>query len=576
MTTRQPLAIEVKPVEKGSASYETTRAAILTELASKIPKEYLLPQEIIANPPLDVTDIPRTCGILSQHELDITEKYDAVALVQATSTGTLSAVDVATAFCKRAAIAHQLSCCLTDYFVEEALERAKYLDEYLKTHGRPVGPLHGCPISVKEHLPLKGHYSSWGFLVTRSFSEEDSLMVRSECILSLFRTRLRVLTPSPVLRDAGAIFYVKTNQPQAIMHLECTGFHGRTLNPSNISLSSGGSSGGEAALVALRGSVLGIGTDIGGSIRGPAGFCGIYGFKATAYTLPCKDFIPGGFAAELNVLASTGPMASSLRDAELFVNVIKAGKPHLEDPRVLPFPWTGFNTKIDLPLKIGIMTHDGQIVPQPPVLKALKWAEQQLSGVTNVTTKPFMPYKAATAMSSIRIAYWPDSGLPDIRACEATGEPWHPLSDWIIKDVKGERERTGSEVNELRFARDTYRSEFAMDWNRQDVDFVLCPVFVGPASAHDTAFYWNYTALFNYVDYPGIVFPTPIRAGKEKEDYPAEFSTPLGPEDEHVRQMWRESNFENAPINLQLVARKHHDNELFGALAILKDALKLQ
>lgn len=255
--------VEVKALQKGSEDYESKRAAIIEELARKIPETYRLAPSTIQSPPLNVTGIPITCGLLTKDELAITENYDATGLADAIAKSKLTAVDVATAFCKRAAIVHQLTACLTDFFPEEALERAKFLDEYLRKNGKTVGPLHGVPVSIKEHVPVKKHYASWGFLCTRTFMEEDCHMIQ-------------------ILRDAGAVFYVKTNQPQAIMHLECAGFHGRSLNPHNINLSPGGSSGGEAALVAMRGSIFGIGTDIGGSIRGPAGFCGIYGFKPTS------------------------------------------------------------------------------------------------------------------------------------------------------------------------------------------------------------------------------------------------------------------------------------------------------
>lgn len=469
--------IEVKKaLPDGTEEFEKNRSAIVEDLATKIPKECYLPKDIIEKPPLNVTDIPRTCGILSKEEISITEDYDAIALAEAIAERKLTAVQVAKAFCKRAAIAHQLSCCLTDFFMEEALERAEFLDQYLERHNETIGPLHGVPLSIKEHVSVKGHYASWGYIGSRTFSETDCQMIR-------------------ILRAAGAVFYVKTNQPQAIMHLECSGFYGRTLNPHNVNLSAGGSSGGEAALIALRGSVMGIGTDIGGSIRGPAGFCGIYGYKPTAYTLPAKDLVPGGFPAELNVLVSVGPMCTSVRDCDLFAKVNKDAKPHLEDPRVLPFPWTGLSTKVDLPLKIGIMKHDGNIIPQPPVLKALEWAEHQLSSVKDVTLKSYMPYKAATAMALIRKAYWPDSGLNHKKIAAEHGEPLHSLTKWIIKDAEDDKESTGTEVNEMRWTRDNFRSKFALDLNKQDIDFVLGPVFVGPASAHDTAFYCKDSSL---------------------------------------------------------------------------------
>lgn len=129
------------------------------------------------------------------------------------------------------------------------------------------------------------------------------------------------------------------------------------------------------------------------------------------------------------------------------------------------------------------------------------------------------------------------------------------------------------DVNQLRFQRDQFRYKFADSWAAQDVDVVIGPAFVGPASAHDTAFYWTYTSLYNLVDYPGVVFPTPIKV-EAGEKYAVDYK-PLSKECAHVKELWEQSNFEGAPIDLQVVARRYHDNELFGALATLKDVLQL-
>ncbi|KAI3576141.1 amidase signature domain-containing protein [Fusarium oxysporum f. sp. albedinis] len=366
-----------------------------------------------------------------------------------------------------------------------------------------------------------------------------------------------------ILRDAGAVLFCKTNQPQSIMHLETTSPWGRTLNPHNINLSAGGSTGGEAALIALRGSVLGIGTDIGGSVRGPAGFCGIYGLKTTSYVFPQKDFLPGGFAAELNVLCSAGPMCTSLRDVDLLMSVVSGSRPWLKDPRLVPLHWTGRLTE-NKPLKIGLMINDGLITPQPPVTRALEWAARELRS-KGFDVKPFRPYGMEEAMKGIRRAYWPDGGKTVKAYLSATNEPMNALTKWIIQDAEG----PGLDANgvlKLRVERDDFRCRFAEHWESQDVDFVICPVFVGPACSHETALYWNYTALWNYVDYPGIVIPTPVKAGaKGTESYPPD-SVPLSKEEEQVRQFWAEGDFEGAPINLQVVARKYHDNDLFAAV----------
>lgn len=550
--------VQTKPVAKGTPEFETLRDNIVREqFTNKVPTALLLPQSLIDDPPRDVTSIPRSSGLLTAEELDITEKYDATALAAAIRERNLTSVAVTMAFAKRAIIAHQLTCCLTEWFMDEALAQAQALDEHLSRTGEPLGPLHGVPISIKEHMQMAGHWSADGYLASRTLDEEDAHTV---CIL----------------RKLGAVFYCKTNQPQGIMHLETVSPYGRTLNPHNIHLSAGGSSGGEGALIALRGSVLGMGSDIGGSIRGPAGFCGIYGFKPTSYYMPGQGHTHGGFPAELTILATGGPMAVSLRDLDLLMSSVLGQRPFLREPSLVPLPWTGPRKALPrLPLKVGFMMNDGVIQPQPPVTRALEWAKARLSGAEAGTfdVKPFASYGAADAIKNIRRAYFPDGGDALKAGIAKTGEPLEPLTQWIIKDSGGQS-YTWQDMFNLRMERDDFRTKFAEHWTQQDVDIIIAPVFVGPASAHDTALYWNYTAFFNYVDYPGVVIPTPLKALKKGEEQYASGEV-LGEEDAHVRKLWAEGDFEGAPIALQIVARKYHDNELFAAVEAMKDVLGL-
>ncbi|PON26684.1 hypothetical protein TGAM01_v204185 [Trichoderma gamsii] len=550
--------VQVMELPSGPPEYEASRRTLLEEFATKVPEELRLSSDLINNAPRNVTDVPRQCGLLSPEEIDITENYDATALAALIREKKLTSVAVATAFAKRAIIAHQLTSCLTEWFMDEAIERAKYLDEYLQSTGKTVGPLHGVPISVKDVFPVAGHWSGLGFLVARFKDKEDCQLVS-------------------ILRDAGAVFYCKTNQPQAIMHIESTSFYGRTLNPYNTGLSSGGSTGGEGALQALRGSVLGLGTDIGGSIRVPSSFCGLYGFKPTSYTLPRKDVLPMGALAELSILASIGPMGTSLRDLDLLTSVALASKPHLLDPRLIPIPWTGLNTTPKTsPLKIGIMMNDGFIIPQPPVTRALNWAAEKLKSSNAFSVKSFEPYEVATALKNIHLALWPDGGKGVREVLAASGEPMLPLTQWELKDIDGV-ELSPMEILQQHVTRDNFRSDFARHWESQDVDFIICPASVGPACEHETGFYWNYTCFWNYVDCPGVVFPTPIKAGaKGAEGYAADTPPPLNEQDRHVRKLWEEGDFVGAPIGLQILARKHHDNDLFGALEKLQHVLELQ
>jgi amidase len=550
--------IQTLDLPQGTSDFEAKRSALLQTFWDTVPAQYLLPDEIINSPPVDVSKIPSTCGILTPQEIEITENYDCTSLAEAIATKKYTAVAVATAFSKRSIICHQLTCCLTQWFMDSAIEQAKKLDDYLEKNGKAIGPLHGVPISIKEHMPIAGTFSSSGCFGSIEKDEKDSQMIS-------------------ILRSLGAVFYCKTNQPQTIMHLESDSHFGRVLNPFNIHLSAGGSTGGEAALVAMYGSPMGVGTDIGGSVRGPSAFCGIYGFKPTSYTLPMKGLLSHAFPAELNILGAPGPMCRSLRDMDLFTKLVLSTKPYLSDPRLIPIPWTGVQTPVSKKLKIGIISNDGFIEPQPPVKRAISWARDALSNpkyASFLEVKDFTPYDAKGSWSKIRRMYWPEGGKAAKDAITASGEPVHPLSDWIWKDAEPHGMLDAIAVSDQRFDRDDFRCKFADSWTEQDVDVVIGPAFVGPACAHDTAFYWTYTSLYNFVDYPGVVFPTPITA-QTKEDYATDY-VELSDECGHVKKLWDEGNFEGAPIDLQINARKYHDNELFGALEVLKEALSLK
>jgi amidase len=216
----------------------------------------------------DATKIPSE--ILSSSELEMTSAPTEM-LLQNLREGKWSAVQVTEAFCHRAALAHQLTNCLAEIFFSTALSRAQELDTYFKTHKRPIGSLHGLPVSLKDTFRVAGVETGMGYvgwLGKTETKESQSGVVNA-------------------LERAGAVFYVKTNVPTSLMSGETdNNIMGYTWNPNNRNLSSGGSSGGEAALIAMNGSPLGMGTDIAGSIRIPAAANGIYGFRPSHGRLP--------------------------------------------------------------------------------------------------------------------------------------------------------------------------------------------------------------------------------------------------------------------------------------------------
>lgn len=125
---------------------------------------------------------------------------DATSLAAAIRTRYYSAVQVTLAFCHASAIAHQLTNCLTEIFFQEGLDRAAALDKFLQETGHVVGPLHGVPISVKDHICMKGLDTSTGYLgwAYKTPAAVDATAVH-------------------ILRQAGAVLYVKTANPQTLL-----------------------------------------------------------------------------------------------------------------------------------------------------------------------------------------------------------------------------------------------------------------------------------------------------------------------------------------------------------------------
>ncbi|KAH7920550.1 amidase [Leucogyrophana mollusca] len=534
----------------GNESYTARAQALKDRLDSQIPPSLHLEQTYLDNLPLDVTGVPASCGLLTPAELAITE-LDATSICEKIAKGELTAVNTVTAFGKRAAIAHQVTACLTDFFLDEGLQRARELDEYYRREGKVVGPLHGLPISIKDHIPIKGRWGSGGFIVNTKPSADDCDMTR-------------------ILRSLGAVFYVKTNQPQTIMHLESHSCYGRTLNPHNTNLSPGGSSGGESALVAMKGSCMGVGTDGGGSIRCPSAHCGLYGIRPTCYTLPTGDYISYQIGQD-GYATSTGPMCNSARDVQLFLEALFGAKPSLVDPSLIPMQPT-IPDLSQKKLRVGVMMHDGVVMPHPPMLRALELAKAKLEVAPNIEVIDYVPYKHEEGYNIVRAMYFEDGGKTVRRLLEEGGEDVHPLSEWVISPPHV-RHHDAVDVWRLHDRRDTFRRAYSDHWRQQGCDVLLCPPFHGTASRHDTAKYWGYTAIWNILDYPGIVFPSGLKADPSVDVLRA-VGSPMSESDEYNRSLYDPEAFIGAPISLQVIARRFDDGLVLAAQEVIERIIK--
>lgn len=264
---------------------------------------------------------------------------------------------------------------MLELFQDEALQVAKELDEYQAKNGKTVGPLHGVPISIKDHIRQKGHAAPCGFLyAVDQIAKEDS---------HLFA----------ILREAGAVPYCRTINCQAVMHLECRSAWGATLNPHNVDLVPGGSTGGEGALLAMHGSPLGVGSDIGGSVRSPAAACGIFSFK------PSIGRVPNTGAETLSaapgyegIISTLGPMGHSVEDLELIMRIIADAKPWNHDPSLHVKPWRQVEKKDKI--RVGVLRDDGVVRPVGSIQRALDYAVDKLKQNPNFEIVEYKPYKS--------------------------------------------------------------------------------------------------------------------------------------------------------------------------------------
>ena len=139
--------------------FEEKCAAKREKLAASIPEDWRIPRSLLpTGDVLDVSDFPRTSGLMNEKELEITGT-ELVPLAQKIAAGQWTAREVTLAFCHRAAIAHQLVNCCVEIFFDLAIASADKLDESFRANGTTVGPLHGIPVSLKDQFRICKHPS---------------------------------------------------------------------------------------------------------------------------------------------------------------------------------------------------------------------------------------------------------------------------------------------------------------------------------------------------------------------------------------------------------------------------------
>lgn len=433
------------------------------------------------------------CGILTNAQLKMIN-LTASELVMQISERSLTAVEVVEAFCTSAAIAHQVVNCLVDFFPEEATERAKELDRQLSTTGKLEGPLHGLPMAIKDTHDVKGKRSTWAFAVwlDRDLDVADSSGVKT-------------------MRDAGVVFFARTTMPQTGMALETNSpLWGRTLNPFNPKVfGAGGSSGGDGALVAMRGSpAAGLSTDIGGSIRAPGAFNGLYAMRPTAERTPRTGLV-APVRGNVSIKVSTGPVCHSMEDLRLLVKTVLTHPtlPH-EPTACLPF-WNDPKPSETRPkLRIGVMMTDHVVEPHPPVKRALEEVQSKLRGAGHTVVNFQLPFDCWEAALTTWALYFQTGAAETLALLEGGGEkPIPPFASYLKTfNIKA---LTVPELFRHNAAQAGYKAAFQKAWDATDgpLDCIICPSAPMAGVPHDFPLWWGYTSLWNLLDYPSIIMP---------------------------------------------------------------------
>ncbi|GAP89722.2 putative fatty-acid amide hydrolase [Rosellinia necatrix] len=533
-------------------TWEALAAQKRQELLSSIPEEWRIPSHLL--PPDsedDVTGFPESSGWFTREELDITNST-ALELLPKLASGTLKSETVTRAFCKRAAAAHQLVNCLSETCFDRAIETAKALDEHLARGSGPIGPFHGLPVSLKDNFNLKGLDSTVGFTsLVGDPAQHDSELVS-------------------VLVKAGAVPYVKTNVPTAMMIAESVNnTFGRTLNPLNRKLTSGGSSGGESALIVFKGSPLGVGTDIGGSLRIPAACTGIFTLRPSFGrfpTLGCRSGLPGQEAVQ----SVNGPMTRTLADLEHYCKAVVDSEPWHADPRCLPIPWRAAAAAAALPskLKVAILWHDGVVLPTPPVTRALRHAADRLTAAGHdvVDWSPEDQLCGAKLLGRMFVA---DGGRSVARELEKTGEPLRPE----MAAYGESREIGGLEYWQLHLERQAFQKRYLDRWKTAGIDAILAPVTPFSGVENGKFKHVGYTGVYNVLDYAAMSFPTGLVVDRAVDIPRDDAPPPLSDLDQVVRSEYNADVVHGMPISLQLIAQRLEEEKCIEMCKVIKEAL---
>jgi len=480
--------------------------------------------------------------------------WTASEIIECIADGSVSACEVVEAHIRRIEeVNPRLNAMVVPLF-DRARRDAAAVDE-ARARGEKAGPLAGLPFTVKESFDVEGTPTTMGLASLAGHGAAAD----AQCVARL--------------RQAGAVLLGKTNVSQLLMGNESDNpLYGRSRNPWNPDRAPGGSSGGEAALIAAGGSPMGLGSDIGGSVRLPAHACGIHAIKPTSGRLSMAGHRPL-YPGQEAIRAQPGLMARSVDD---LARALQCLSPTEHKPGAL---------------RIGVYTHNGIIAVAPALRRAVREAAAVLASsgahVEEWTppdmTEAWVVYlgilMADGSAAARRIAR--GSRLtPTVRKLFLCGRVprgvlagvaaplLHALGQHHVAEAtRGMGYVSADEYWQLLERRAAFCEHFADEIDRHQFDAIICPPDAVPALRHDTRWYlaFSYAAIWNLLGMPaGVVAATRVRPDEESDRAPG-----MDVAEREAQRCERQSA--GLPIGVQVVARHWREDVVLRVMRILED-----
>lgn len=526
------------------------------------------------------------------------EKIHALSISQLVSqcrSGATSPAAIMMAYAKKTLVAHKATNCVTEIMFEESLvipPVANWGPGIDSTNdSNSERSLMGVPVSIKDTIDIKGYDSTIGYSrnVGRPLATSSSIV--------------------RLLQDAGALIHVKTTVPTGLLAIETVSdIFGRTTNPYNSNHTAGASTGGGGALVACGGSKIEIGTDIGGSVRIPAHFCGVWSLKASSGRFPMWGSGSSMMGLE-GLPIVTSPLAGNLEDLHEFSKRVILAKPWQYDHTCIPLPWQNVNLQDEgRKLKWGVIWEDGTIPPTPACKRALS----QVISALKKQGHEVVDFQPPNIWEGLKIAYellFSDGGHQITNAL-SPNEAITPAAKSILDLLQLPRiikkiltffirssdpmasqlygimhPKTAAQDRESVIARDLYREEWHKKWTEEGLDFVLTVPYAFPAlengtSEQATLTSAGYTLLYNLLDYTAGVLPVTL-VDKTIDDLPQDFIhsevyKSYNPVAKTAYSVYNVEKMHGLPLGVQIVGRRLEEEKVLEGMQVIEAALQKQ